>query len=218
LARKARTPPPPRRPVQAPQRRVDPRDPDASRRTLYILGGSALLGILILGGVLLWLSQRDSDGSQAVAETMRAAGCTYQSTESEGRDHVQDGTDVKYKTSPPTSGNHWAIPAVWNAYDSPIEQERSVHNLEHGGIILQYGKDVPETTVNELREFYQSDPNGLLLAPLPSLNNQIAVTAWTKLAKCRTFDQGAFEAFRDEFRAKGPEPRRASDLAPGTAN
>jgi hypothetical protein len=218
LARKARTPPPPRRPVQAPQRRVDPRDPEASRRTLYILGGSALLGILILGGVLLWLSQRDSGGSEAVAETMRAAGCTYQTSESEGREHVPDGEDVKYKTSPPTSGNHYAIPVVWNAYDSPVEPERVVHNLEHGGIVIQYGKDVPESTVNELREFYMSDPNGLVLAPLPSLNNQIAVTAWTHLAKCRTFDQGAFEAFRDEFRAKGPEPRRPSDLAPGTAN
>jgi hypothetical protein len=77
---------------------------------------------------------------------------------------------------------------------------------------------VPQATVDELREEYQSDPNGLVLAPLPSLNNQIAYTAWTHLAKCPSFNEGAFETFRDAFRAKGPEARRVSDLAPGTAN
>jgi hypothetical protein len=216
LAKKTRTPPPPRRPVQAPQRRVDPRDPDASRRALYTLGGFALLGIVILGGVLLWLSQRDSGGSEAVAETMRAAGCTYQKTESEGRNHVPDGEAVKYKTFPPTSGNHYASPAIWNAYDSPIEQQRGVHNLEHGGVLIQYGKDVPEETVAQLGEFYQDDPNGIVLAPLPRLNGQIALTAWLNIAKCDSFDAGAFEKFRNEFRANGPEPFRVEDLAPGT--
>jgi hypothetical protein len=182
------------------------------------LAGFAALGVLILGGVVIWLTQRDSGNSQAVAETMRAAGCTYQTFESEGRDHVPDGTKVKYKTSPPTSGNHYAVPVIWSAYDAPVEQARAVHNLEHGGIVIQYGPEVPEATVNELGEFYQSDPNGLLMAPLPSLKDQIALTAWTRAAKCKTFDEEAFETFRDGFRAKGPEPRRPSDLAPGTAN
>jgi hypothetical protein len=216
LARKVRTPPPPRRPVQAPQRRVDARDPDEGRRTLYILAGFALLGVLALGGVLLFLSQRDSGGSAAVAETMRAAGCTYQKTVSEGENHVPDGTAVKYKTFPPTSGNHYASPAHWNAYDSPIEQQRGLHNLEHGGLLIQYGKDVPEPTVAELREFYQDDPNGIVLAPLPRLNGQIALTAWLNIAKCDSFDAGAFEKFRDEFRAKGPERIPLSELRPGT--
>jgi uncharacterized protein DUF3105 len=217
LPRKARTPPPPRRPVQSPQRRAEARDP-AERRRLLLLGGLSALGVLILVGFLLWLNTRDDTDAQAVAETMRAAGCTYQTPASQGRDHVEDGTDVKYKTNPPASGDHYAVPVVWGAYDEAVEQERAVHNLEHGGIGIQYGKDVPAATVNELREFYQSDPNGLLLAPLPNLNDQIALTAWTQLAKCETFDEGAFETFRDEFRAKGPEPRSASDLAPGTAN
>ena len=185
-----------------------------------ILAGAAVLGLILLGGVLLWLSQRDDEGgdSAAIAETMRTAGCTYQSPASEGDRHVPDGSDIKYKTNPPASGSHYATPVVWGAYDEPVEEERAVHNLEHGGIVIQYGDDVPEGTVTELQDFYQSDPNGLVLAPLPSLNAQIAITAWTHQAKCRSFDEGAFERFRDEFRAHGPEGRRVSDLAPGTAN
>jgi hypothetical protein len=182
---------------------------------LVVIG---LLGLVMLAGVLIWLSQRGGGSSQEVAEAMRAAGCTYQTTTAEGREHVRDGTTVKYRTFPPTSGNHFAVPVVWGAYDAPVEPERVVHNLEHGGIVIEYGKDVPQATVDELRAEYQSDPNGLVLAPLPSLGNQFAFTAWTHLAKCRSFDKNAFETFRDAFRAKGPEPRRVSDLAPGTAN
>jgi hypothetical protein len=183
-----------------------------------ILAAIALVGLVMLAGVLIWLSQRGGGDSQEVADKMRAAGCTYQTSAAEGREHVRDGTKVKYKTFPPTSGNHYAVPVVWGAYDAPVEQERVVHNLEHGGIVIEYGKDVPQATVDELREEYQSDPNGLVLAPLPRLGNQIAFTAWTHLAKCPTFDQDAFETFRDAFRAKGPEPRRVSDLAPGSAS
>ncbi len=197
---------------------MDPRDPEDSRRALMILAAIGLLGLVMLGGVLVWLSQRGGDDSQQVAEAMRAAGCTYQTTKAQGREHVRDGMAVKYKDFPPTSGNHYAVPVVWSAYDAPIEQERVVHNLEHGGIVIQYGKDVPQATVDQLREEYQSDPNGLVLAPLPRLGKTIAFTAWTHSAKCSTFDQGAFETFRDAFRAKGPEARRVSDLAPGTAN
>ena len=65
----------------------------------------ALAGLVMLGGVLIWLSQRSTGGdSQEVAEAMRAAGCTYRMSESEGRDHVRDGTRVKYRAFPPTSG------------------------------------------------------------------------------------------------------------------
>ena len=70
-----------------------------------ILAAIALAGLVMLGGVLIWLSQRSTGGdSQEAAEAMRAAGCTYRTSESEGREHVRDGTKVKYRAFPPTSG------------------------------------------------------------------------------------------------------------------
>ena len=218
LAKKSRTPPPPRRPVQAPKRRADVRTPVESRRALLYLVVFAASGIVILGGLLLLLGLTGGSDSKDAAESMRAAGCTYRDSESEGDAHVQDGKKVTYRSFPPVSGDHYATPAIWNAYDAPLEPERVVHNLEHGGIVINYGSKVPAATVEELREFYLGDPNGLVLAPLPRLNDKIAVVAWTHLATCTKFDEGAFSTFRDAFRAKGPEARRIEDLRPGIAS
>jgi hypothetical protein len=218
LAKKSRTPPPPRRPVQAPKRRADVREPGESRRTLLYLVIFAASGIVILGGLLLLLGLTGGADDKGLADKMRGADCTYRTSKSEGDSHVPDGKKVKYRSSPPVSGDHYAQPAIWNAYDQPLEQERVVHNLEHGGIAIQYGSKVPASTVNELREFYLDDPNGLILAPMPSLNDKIALTAWTRLSTCTQFDEGAFGEFRDAFRAKGPEPRRVEDLQPGISS
>lgn len=218
MAKKSRTPPPPRRPVQAPSKRVDARDPQESRRALLILVGIALLGLVMLGGVLLWLSLRDNsaEGSQAFAAQMREGGCTYRKMADEGRGHVRDGTIVAYKSRPvATSGEHYGVPAIWNSYEEPIEQERLVHNLEHGGIVIQYGRGVPRATVDQLNEFYLDDPNGMILAPLPRLGDTIAVSAWLQLATCTRFDEDAFEAFRDRFRYKAPERFPPDALVPG---
>jgi hypothetical protein len=181
-----------------------------------ILAGFALLGVVILGGVLLWLTQRDAGGSEGLANTMREAGCTFRSPPIQGRDHVRDGTEVNYNSLPGTSGDHYAQPAIFNAYDAEVEQQRLVHNLEHGGIAIQWGPRVPDATVNEIRQFYLDDPNGLVIAPFSRLGNKVALTAWGHLATCTEFNEGAYAAFRDEYRAKGPEPFQLEDLAPGS--
>ena len=43
---------------------------------------------------------------------------------------------------------------IWGAYEEPLQLARIVHNLEHGGIYIFYGDDVPDAVVAELREFY----------------------------------------------------------------
>jgi hypothetical protein len=216
VARKVRTPPPPRR-VQAPKRRETPQTPEAARRQRLILYGLASSGIILLGVVLLFLAFAPSgNGDEELAATIREAGGTFQTFPGEGREHVDSlNADVNYKTDPPTSGPHYFVPAVWGIYDRPVNQLQSVHNLEHGGIVIQYGDDVPAATVAQIARFYQDSPNGILVAPLPRLGDEIALTAWTHMAKLKRFDEGAFEAFRDAYRGRGPEPFSVEDLQPG---
>ena len=218
MPKKARTPPPPRR-VQAPKRRDSgPAGGDAARRQRLILYALAASGIVLLAAVLAFLAfaPSGSGGSEELAQTLRAEGCTLRTVESEGRLHTNDLNEkIDYETDPPTSGTHYAIPAVWDIYDRPINQLQGVHNLEHGGILIQYGSRVPRSEVDRIAEFYRESPNGMLVAPLPRLGDKIALTAWTHLATCTRFSEGGFEAFRDAYRAKGPERFPLDDLQPG---
>jgi hypothetical protein len=69
----------------------------------------------------------------------------------EGSTHVDEGETVVYATSPPASGNHWPVPAPCGFYDEPIPDERAVHNMEHGNIVISYNLPV-ESDVSALRD------------------------------------------------------------------
>ena len=110
---------------------------------------------------------------------------------------------------------------------------KTTHNLEHGGVVIHYGPDVPEAEVDKLRTWFNetSDPNGLIIAPLATNADKITLSAWTApdaasgtsdrgngwLATCKTFNEGAVSAFLDAHRYQGPERVPRENLAPGTA-
>ena len=177
-----------------------------------------LVGVVILVVVLTRGGSKPAPALNSTAiKELSAAGCIYRNYVSEGRGHVASlSAKVKYKTFPPTSGRHYYVPAIWNRYTEPLVLIQEVHNLEHGGVIVQYGDKVPQATVDQLVAFYNSSPDGMLLAPLPKLGNKIALTAWTRLATCTRFDEKAYALFRDAFRGHGPEPFPVSILKPGS--
>ena len=160
---------------------------------------------------------RSPAAPSAQPKKLVAAGCTFKTYPDLEAKHVQSlDANVKYNSFPPTSGPHYFRPAIWGSYNEPLALVQEVHNLEHGGVIVQYGNRVPQATVEQLQSFYNDSPNGLLLAPLPKLGDRIALTAWTRLATCRRFDESAFRAFRDAYRGQGPERFPVSALKPGT--
>ena len=137
------------------------------------------------------------------------------------------GTSPKWNTVPPTSGPHYEVPVVYGIYDEPVYQAQLVHNLEHGAIAVQYGKDVPQATIGELKSFVQGHSRGTVLAPYPALGDKIALGAWVVpdpskpaegtayLAKCTEFDETAFAAFFDAYQFQGPERFPPDSLLPG---
>ena len=235
MARKDRAPSPPKRPVQAPQRRSTPSSPaDAARqkRLLYLVAGSGVLALAVVLGVI-FLAGGGSSGEAAVLEK---AGCTLKSfpalaNKSDHSDVPTLETKPKWNSFPPTSGPHYGTPAVWGSYDEPVPLVQTTHNLEHGGIVILYGKAVPDAEVEKIRSWYGDDPNALVVAPLDQLGAKIALTAWTApeptpgntadrgrgyLAECTRFDEKAFSEFRDEHRGKGPERIPVEALTPGS--
>jgi hypothetical protein len=154
------------------------------------------------------------------------AGCERQTFADQGRTHItpqqKPPKGFEYNSFPPTSGWHDPQPAIFNVYGEPVPQQHLLHSYEHGGVAVQYGGEVPSPALNQIVEWYQEDPNGIIVAPLPNtpeaagLRDKIVVTAWRQLMTCSRFDEGAFSAFRDDYRAKGPEASRVEDLEPGT--
>src|SRR4029453_18543264 len=51
---------------------------------------------------------------------------------------------VQYNSDPPTSGPHLPYIAPWGVHTRPIDRELQVHNLEDGGVVVQYNCECPE--------------------------------------------------------------------------
>ncbi|TMJ97423.1 MAG: DUF3105 domain-containing protein [Actinobacteria bacterium] len=176
---------------------------------LWLAAGAALV-VAVGIGIGVWLTVGRASGNS------NAAGCVYSTYPVQGRQHVAKlGPNFHYNSFPPTSGPHFPIPAIWNLYFEPVPEIRLVHNLEHGGVIVQYGSGVPRGTVDKIVEWYRQDPNAMIVAPLPQLGRKIAVTSWQNLAMCSGFDEKTFSDFRSQHRYKGPEHYPPSVLQPG---
>jgi hypothetical protein len=242
LAKKSRTPPPPR-PVQSPKRRESTARPklDLSRRN-QVFWGLAAAGVATVIAVVLAIVLGGGGGgagsSASVAKAMAAAGCTFVSKPvlppKDGKNFHNDAptptTKVKWSTFPPSGGGHYQLWAVWGFYTQSVPPQQVVHNEEHGGVVIWWGPKVPQSEVDKLASFYQSSPDGMFGTPIAGLGNKIALTAWTgdpgryyrnhyygigHLATCTRFDEKAFTAFRDAYRGHGPEGVPLSADQPG---
>jgi hypothetical protein len=192
---------------------------------LLALGAAVLIAAAVVG-IALAAGGGDGGGGIEASEV-----CQVEDFSPMGRRHVEElAEDFEYNSVPATSGPHYGQPrgpAIWNLYTEPVQQERVVHNLEHGGIVVQYGSEVPQATVAAIADWYGDDPRGVVVAPLlpelakerPELASKIAVTAWTHLMTCDDFDEEAFDDFVDEHRGPGgdaPEEFPLDALQPGS--
>jgi hypothetical protein len=216
----------PDRPVRAPQARKPPKADTSDRRKIMLAAGAGIVVAVVAAAV----GFRTLGGENAEA-ALENAGCSLRLVPAQESRHVEElPANFKHNTFPPTSGLHHGEKAPLDVYDAPVEQTRLLHNLEHGSVGIQYGKNVSESEVNALVSWYREDPNGIFIAPLPALGRTIALGAWQAefdstgrtskqtgiLAKCPRFDAEAFDAFLDEYGFKGPERHPRELQQPGT--
>lgn len=203
-----------RRPVQAPKRRVDPSPTGRTRKRVIV--GATLLVAAVVGAAAILL-RSGGGGSDEPSTAGASSACQAKTVASQGQVHAAAlPAKYKYRSFPATSGTHDPVPAIWGSYTEPIEEFKLVHNLEHGGIVVQYGSSVSPEQRQEIDAWYQDDPYGIVVAPLPKLGQRVAATAWTRLATCSGFDEEAISSFRGQYRARGPEAFPLEALAPGT--
>jgi hypothetical protein len=172
----------------------------------YALAASALVIAGIVAAVLAFGGGgSDGGGGDAVA-ALRAAGYTYTHPPSQGRTHVA-ALPVNFKPNsvPRSSGPHSNQTIIYGAYTDEVPELNAVHNLEHGAVIIYFGPQVPQSTIDEIMAFYNEDPNGLIVSKHSQLGDEIALVSWTHVARGKTFDEDLTNKFIDAFGFQGPE-------------
>ena len=119
----------------------------------------------------------------------------------QGNEHIQAATDphVAYNSDPPTSGPHLPYIAPWGIHTRPVPLELQVHNLEDGGVVVQYNCECPELA-EKLRAIVRKYDKHVVLAPYPAMKTRIALTAWTRLDRFEEFDEKRIVRFIEAYR------------------
>ena len=177
------------------------RKPQRKSSTPLIIGGAVVvvvvlvvLGIVLSGGGTAQVGQQVEPQVPAPGE------------------HIQNVTDPHptYTSNPPTSGYHFVTPANGGVYTQPLPDEVTVHNLEHGFVIVHYRQDLDAATVAQLTTLtrtLQQQNSCIILEPraVDKLEVPIALTAWNWLLKLQGYDEASIRAFFRAHVGRGPE-------------
>ena len=157
------------------------RGPVVKKRRGWFVGGFV---VLVSVAVVVWLAWRST------------AELPGRAVPTQGNVHLVSPSDphLPYNSVPPTSGPHLPYIAPWGIHTTPIAKELQVHNLEDGGVMVQYSCDCPEL-VAKLRGVVERYRDHGILAPYPGLPQKIALTAWGRIDSFDEFDEARIVRF-----------------------
>lgn len=171
------------------------------RKNRRIMGSKKVfywvLGILVVFGGGWWLVGTSGPQGQDFSAAVEVL----------GREHIADGSVYpSYNSNPPTSGPHYANPAIVRFYDQELADEQVVHNLEHGHIWIAYKPDLPAESIEILRKLAGGN---VIVTPRARNDTDIALVAWGRLdafdVQDGVLDVERIEDFILRYRNRGPE-------------
>ncbi len=115
-----------------------------------------------------------------------------------------------YNSRPPTSGPRNAVWVDRAIYDKPIPEDKQVHNLEKGYVLLQYNcPQGCQDIVDQLKKLFIDLAPDVIVAPYPNMDHKIAATAWTRVLYLDQLDDSTLTTLKEfivTWRNKSPEP------------
>ena len=162
-----------------------PRTTQRGGTNKLILVASIVIAVLVIGSFAAVPIFQSIGGPQAVDLGTALAyveGVGVNQEVMGTKDHVAEGAVVAYNSVPATSGDHYSSPGACGFYEEELPDERVVHNLEHGNIVISYNlpnqSDVSalEDIYNDLGEWkdhYTVARSYSKIAP-----GQVALSAW----------------------------------------
>jgi hypothetical protein len=134
----------------------------------------------------------------------------------EGSDHVADGTQVVYKSRPPSSGPHYANWLQSYGYMNPAPPVGNwLHNLEHGAVAILYNCPTacPELE-QQLKDLYgelplvANVPPGharAVILPYTDMDKKVAAVAWGWVLEQDELNKDEIMRFYEQRVNRGPE-------------
>ncbi len=136
-----------------------------------------------------------------------------------GAEHIPEGQKATdYNSDPPTSGQHYSQPAEAGFYEEAPADERLVHNLEHGHIVVYYNcTDLTAIACDDLKDGIRQAMQAagvttntrtlkIVAVPRPSMENMITYTSWGRIYRAESFARDEFLLFVEQNRNRAPEP------------
>jgi hypothetical protein len=137
-----------------------------------------------------------------VVNAIRFANLPGEGFPSQGNVHIALGAShPAYNSDPPTSGWHTPQLASWGSYEEIQPDERLIHNMEDGGVILWYRNGTPEENeahVIALEEVSRGFSR-IVIAPRDDMPTTYAFTAWQRLQRFDEIEAEGMRAFIDAF-------------------
>ncbi|MBC8280928.1 MAG: DUF3105 domain-containing protein [Chloroflexi bacterium] len=175
---------------------------------LYLVA-SLVIAVLVIGSFALASGIGGGGGSSQTGNAAGYVSGVGVEVDIEGSTHVDEGEIVNYTTSPPASGNHWPVPAPCGFYTDPLPDERVVHNMEHGNIVISYNLPL-EADVSALRDAV--DDIGLnrvwgISRPYSGIEpGQVVLSTWGVMDSFLGVDKDRIETFFETYSGvMGPE-------------
>lgn len=179
---------------------------------------SAVTAVAAIAGVaaLFWFT-RETDpvvgeitiSESAAEQALQAAGCeTVPATTTGNAEHLSEPAppaEQLYQNLPTASGPHLPIVSPVGAFDDPLDERITTHNLEHGAIVVWHEPGYAEAgAIRDWVEdrndagFSRESGAGLIAAPYErgiAPGKNVALRAWGQAVNCAEFDQTVADAF-----------------------
>ena len=167
----------------------------ASGSRIWLWAGGAAAIAAVVAGVLVYRAATAQPGVNQPDQ---------------GNRHIQTLNEAipPYNSEPPTSGPHLPYIAPWGIHTEPLPRQLQVHNLEDGGVMVQYNCPVAcPDLVAKLAAIVSGYERQVILAPYPCMKTRIALTAWTRLDAFDEFDERRIQRFISAYRGIDHHPR-----------
>ena len=154
----------------------------SGRRWLYVTASAIIAVLVIAGFVVPSLVGLGGGAGQTVGSSYEyVSGVGQQHDIMVTRQHVPESASVEYNSVPATSGDHWAQWSECGFFEQELPDERVVHNLEHGNIVVSYNLATPEE-VEQLRGVFEdiglSNVHGIARRYTKIPEGSVVLTAW----------------------------------------